>query len=303
MPITSSGEIALIADIEAEFGQTGTDNISMTVARDAAGLPSGEVAMSDFYGISDVVAPTVTTVSSSLVGSTVTLTGNITSDGGGSITQRGFYFGTSSNYSSNSKSLLGAGSTGTYTHAIATSSSTTYYYTAYAVNAAGESVGSTLSFTTPWVITTAAMGSLSEMYNNAVPTGSPYANSVHYYKTNYSGSIYANSRYNNTHPIFNGYRRFNATGGYPFDDQLVTNSDQMLVFGVGGGGQFSNKYTQLDITRSGSRGFSNQSAVIPFGTGTIWSNFTSHGNTRMRAYVTNGSWVYSQYIGIQFRYS
>jgi hypothetical protein len=38
MAITSSGQIALIADIEAEFDQTGTTDISLIQARSDAGL-------------------------------------------------------------------------------------------------------------------------------------------------------------------------------------------------------------------------------------------------------------------------
>ena len=54
MPITGSGQIALIADIEAEFDQTGTTDISLQQARDDAGLSSGEVSMTAFYGLSDI---------------------------------------------------------------------------------------------------------------------------------------------------------------------------------------------------------------------------------------------------------
>ena len=49
MAITSSGQIALIADIEAEFDQTGTTDISMIQARNDAGLGSGEISMFGFY--------------------------------------------------------------------------------------------------------------------------------------------------------------------------------------------------------------------------------------------------------------
>lgn len=146
MPITSSGQIALRADIEAEFDQTGTEDISLGTARDDAGLTAGEVAMSDFYGLSDAVAPTVTTSSaSSVTASSMTANGNVTSDGGGSITSRGFYFGTSSSYSSNTKYTV-SGTTGAFTRSFTgLSGNTTYYMTAFAVNSAGESVGTTVS--------------------------------------------------------------------------------------------------------------------------------------------------------------
>lgn len=146
MPITSSGQIALIADIEAEFDQTGTTDISLFTARDDAGLTAGEVAMTDFYGLSDAAVPTVVTNAASSVATTsMTLNGNVTADGGATVTSRGFYFGTSSTYSSNTKYTSGSG-TGAFTlNRTGLSQNTTYYITAFAVNSAGESVGSTVS--------------------------------------------------------------------------------------------------------------------------------------------------------------
>lgn len=151
MPITASGEIQLIADIEAEFDQTGSTDISLFQARDDAGLTSGEVAMTDFYGLSDSVAPSVTTNAASSVATTsLTANGNVTSDGGASITERGFYFGTNSSYSSNTKYTV-SGTTGSYNRSFTgLTANTTYYITAYAINSAGESVGSTLTQTTAY---------------------------------------------------------------------------------------------------------------------------------------------------------
>lgn len=146
MPITSSGQIALIADIEAEFDQTGTEDISLFQARDDAGLGDGEIAMTSFYGQSDAVAPTVSTSSATSVTiNSMQANGSVSSDGGASITQRGFYFGTSSNYASNTKYSV-SGTTGSFNRSFTSlSSSTTYYITAYAINSVGESVGSTVS--------------------------------------------------------------------------------------------------------------------------------------------------------------
>ena len=146
MPIVSSGQIALIADIEAEFDQTGTEDISLLTARDAAGLGSGEISMKAFYGQSDVAAATVVTNSASSVSyNSMTINGNVTNDGGGTITSRGFYFGTSSNYASNTKYTVGSG-TGSFSRSMTSiSASSTYYITAWAINAAGEVRGSTVS--------------------------------------------------------------------------------------------------------------------------------------------------------------
>jgi hypothetical protein len=150
-PITSSGEIALIADIEAEFDQTGGTDISLFQARDDAGLTAGEVSMTDFYGLSDVAAATVVTnAASSVTGTSMTLNGNVTGDGGGTISSRGFYFGTSSTYTNNTKYTVGSG-TGTFsTNRTGLTGSTTYYITAFAINEAGETVGSTISQATSY---------------------------------------------------------------------------------------------------------------------------------------------------------
>lgn len=143
MPIVSSGEIKLIADIEAEFDQTGTEDISLQQAGTDAGL-SGEIRMFQFYDLSDAVAPSVIilTPSSSISSSGFTARGRITSDGGATITARGFYIGTSSTYTNNTQYSAGSGS-GDFTYTISgLSSGTTYYIRPYATNSAGTTVGS-----------------------------------------------------------------------------------------------------------------------------------------------------------------
>ena len=104
MPIVSSGEIKLIADIEAEFDQAGTEDISLQQAGTDAGL-SGEIRMFQFYDLSDAVAPSVIilTPSTNISTSGFRARGRITSDGGGTITARGFYIGTSSTYTNNTQ--------------------------------------------------------------------------------------------------------------------------------------------------------------------------------------------------------
>lgn len=149
MPITGSGQIALIADIEAEFDQTGSTDISLFQARDDAGLGDGQIAMTQFYNQSDVSLPTVGNAGTSSISSnSMVISGNVTNDGGGTITQRGFYFGTSSTATNNSKYSVGSG-TGSFSRTMTgLSSSTTYYYASYAINSAGETVSGVSSATT-----------------------------------------------------------------------------------------------------------------------------------------------------------
>lgn len=143
MPITDSGEIALIADIAAEYTSIGTTDVSLEAARDAAGLSAGQVAMTQFYNLSDVVVPTVATNASSSVGSSsMTINGNVTNAGGGTISERGFYFGTSTNATSNTKYTV-SGTTGSFSRSMTgLSGGTTYRAFAFATNEAGTTIGS-----------------------------------------------------------------------------------------------------------------------------------------------------------------
>ena len=98
--------------------------------------------------------PVLTTTSASaLTASTATLNGDITSDGGGSVTARGFVYSTS-----DATPTIGEGGvtdqasgsgTGVFNATISSlTSNTTYYYQAYATNTSGTSYGGVISFTT-----------------------------------------------------------------------------------------------------------------------------------------------------------
>ena len=147
MPIKDSGPLGLIADIEAEFPQPGTTDISLFQARTDAGLPAGEVAMTDFYGLSDAIAPSVTTNSAtSVTTSSMVARGNVTSDGGGTIIERGFYFGTNSASPTNNTKYTVSGTTGSFSRSFTgLPSNSTRYYWAYAKNSAGTTYGARIT--------------------------------------------------------------------------------------------------------------------------------------------------------------
>ena len=99
--------------------------------------------------------PTVSTTSvSSVTASSAASGGNVTSDGGSSITAKGVCWSTSANpTTSDSKTTDGTG-TGTYTSSITgLSPVTTYHVRAYATNSAGTSYGSDVTFTTSYAST------------------------------------------------------------------------------------------------------------------------------------------------------
>ncbi len=94
--------------------------------------------------------PSVTTIAVTDVGKfRATVSGSVTSDGGESVTQRGFVYGTSSNpTTSNSVATSGSG-TGDYTILLSNlQAGTTYYVRAFAVNSKGTAYGNQLTFNT-----------------------------------------------------------------------------------------------------------------------------------------------------------
>ena len=92
--------------------------------------------------------PSVTTgTASSVTDRVATLSGNVTSDGGTTVTARGFLYGTNS--SNLSQTVQSGSGTGSFTKTLTgLTSGTTYYYKAYATNSAGTAYGEVMSFTT-----------------------------------------------------------------------------------------------------------------------------------------------------------
>ncbi|OQB59335.1 MAG: hypothetical protein BWX96_02842 [Bacteroidetes bacterium ADurb.Bin145] len=101
------------------------------------------------FTTNEVTSAVVTTTEVSNVTSISAIAGgNITSDGGGSITARGVCWGTSPNPTVN-KTSNGTG-TGSFTSNITgLEDGTIYYYRAYATNSSGTSYGQEYSFITP----------------------------------------------------------------------------------------------------------------------------------------------------------
>ena len=96
-------------------------------------------------GVLSVTTGTVTNITTT----TATCSGNVTSDGGSSVTARGVCWSTSQNpTTSNSKTTNGTG-VGSYTSNITgLSPNTTYYVRAYATNSEGTAYGEQKTFST-----------------------------------------------------------------------------------------------------------------------------------------------------------
>jgi len=145
MSVPSSGQLKLYSDIWSSFNSPSQGQNSLHSASIYAGFDTPD-AMSDFYGYVDAVAPSVTTSAASSIGTnSMTLNGNVTNDGGGTISERGFYFGTNSSSPTNNTKYTVAGTTGAFTSNRTSLSYATYYFWAFATNVAGTTFGGSQS--------------------------------------------------------------------------------------------------------------------------------------------------------------
>ena len=94
--------------------------------------------------------PAVTTGTvSNITSSSASVIGNVTSDGGATVTARGICYNTSQNPTISNKKVTSDSGTGTFNCSLSRlSASTTYYVRAYATNSAGTAYGEEKSFTT-----------------------------------------------------------------------------------------------------------------------------------------------------------
>lgn len=151
MAVPSSGELKLWSDIwNDEIGGEQGNN-SLHSASIYAGFSTPD-AMSDFYGWSDVIPPSVTTNAiTNNCPSCQTLNGNVTSTGGENVT-RGFYHGTCCSAGGNSLyNLAGTQAAGTYScNRTSLSCGARYYAWAYACNSAGSCIGGRVCAVVPY---------------------------------------------------------------------------------------------------------------------------------------------------------
>lgn len=92
---------------------------------------------------------------SSITTSSAVVSGNVTSNGGASVTDRGVCVSTSQNPTTSNTCYSGGAGNGSYNSTISSlASSTLYYARAYAINSAGTAYGSQINFTTETATTT-----------------------------------------------------------------------------------------------------------------------------------------------------
>ncbi|MBR4198174.1 MAG: hypothetical protein IKQ94_05305 [Bacteroidales bacterium] len=199
------------------------------------------------------VAPTVTTNSASRISSTTaTCGGNVTSDGGDSVTARGVCWSTSQNPTlSNSHTSNGSG-TGIFTSShTGLTAGTTYYVRAYAINAVDTSYGNQITFTTP----AAGPYTFSVSANDSV-IFSP-------------GNLQWSATGGGSNPTTHVTAQGNAAGTWRFAEHqwdFVGNATYGTVYGVGGitatkcdNAQISSSYQGwIDLFGWGTSGYNNK---------------------------------------------
>ena len=147
----------------------GTAYFYTAYAINSAGTSYGNEQSFTTEAVVRAVAPTAsTTAASNITSSTATLNGNITSDGGATITARGFVYATSNTdltiENTAADTVIVSGTTGTFNSAITgLTAGTTYYYRAYAINSVDTTYGAVQSFTTLAVAPTASTTAASDI--------------------------------------------------------------------------------------------------------------------------------------------
>ena len=134
---------------------TGLSSNTIYHVRAYATNSAGTVYGTDTPFTSSPGPPALTTSAVSMLSSTAAGSGgNVTSDGGASVTARGVCWSTSLNpTTANSKTTDGSG-TGSFASSLTSlTPGTTYYIRAYATNSAGTGYGSNVSFTAPARVT------------------------------------------------------------------------------------------------------------------------------------------------------
>lgn len=155
---------------------------------------TGNLYQFDYWYIDNVsiaaavatTTPTVTTTAiSNITSSSATGGGNVTADGGATVTEKGICYAITQNPTTANTKVTGGTGTGSYTsNMTGLAASTTYYVRAYATNSNGTSYGSQVSFTT-----SASSGTTTDVTVGAGTSTQGYPLSC-YYGYERSASLY-----------------------------------------------------------------------------------------------------------------
>lgn len=143
--------IASISDTKANVRSSIYNPTNWTKNETTEQNYTGSITVTDCGG--SVTAPTVTTsAASGITSASATLNGELTATGGADATERGFYYSTTNGFADGTGTKIsstGTFGTGTFSQTpTGLTTSTTYYFKAFATNSAGTSYGSQQSFLT-----------------------------------------------------------------------------------------------------------------------------------------------------------
>ena len=127
--------------------QDGTTYYARAYAINEKGIAYGEEV--SFTTKTKTIATVATTPATNVSYTSATVGGNVTNDGGASVTERGICYSTSANPTTSNTKISSGSGTGSYACNLTNmQEGTTYYARAYAINEKGVAYGEEVSFTT-----------------------------------------------------------------------------------------------------------------------------------------------------------
>lgn len=201
----------------------------------AYAINNAGVAYSDqqtFSTHTNINLPTVTTDPVTNISKTsATCGGNVTNDGGGTITERGVCWSTHNNPSLDDYYTVDGGGTGSYNSSLTgLSESTTYYVRAYATNSTGTKYGEVISFTTPYDVPSGAfsIGNHNSVY--FAQGNLQYKASTNTWRFADHQWDYIGENNNNISPTYNGWIDLFGWGTGNNPTTYSTNNNDYSVF-------------------------------------------------------------------------
>jgi hypothetical protein len=212
-------------------------------------------------------APTVTTTAASSIANTsATLAGNVTADGGETVTERGIVYSTSDTTPTIAEGATkdtNSTGTGVFTESITSlTAGTIYYFNAYAINSVGTSYGTSATFTTTGKGWTGATDTNWATASNWNPNSTP---------TNADNLVIPNV---SNKPII-------ASGTNAAANNITIDATSSLTINEGGSLTMDGNLTQNGTFNINSDATTNGSLIV---------KGTSSGNVTYKRYLTNTNW-------------
>ena len=168
------GDPAILHDITVNPSGLSAGTYEADIVIEAAGASNSPLIVPVTLTVtSGATAPTVTTTAATGVSPTTARSGgDVTSDGGASVTARGVCWSTSVNPTTAGSHTTDGSGTGAFTSLITgLTPGTTYHVRAYATNSVGSSYGSDVSFTTSAVVATVTTTAVSNITTTTATSG------------------------------------------------------------------------------------------------------------------------------------